>query len=85
VRSGIVTFTVRDFSPHPVVDALWRLDRIVARVCNDRRARVCFHVFNDETDVDRTLAALEHVASRGLPEGVQTEAEYKAWQMEGDD
>jgi selenocysteine lyase/cysteine desulfurase len=85
VRSGIVTFTVRDFSPHSVVDALWRLDRIVARVCNDRRARVCFHVFNDETDVDRALAALEHVASRGLPVGVQTEEEYKAWQLDGDD
>ncbi len=85
VRSGIVTFTVRDFSPHSTVDALWRLDRIVARVCNDRRARVCFHVFNDESDVDRALAAIEHVASRGLPAGVQTEAEYKAWQMDGDD
>jgi selenocysteine lyase/cysteine desulfurase len=85
VRSGIVTFTVRDFSPHSVVDALWRLDRIVARVCNDRRARVCFHVFNDETDVDRALVAIERLASRGLPEGVQSEEEYKTWQMEGDD
>ena len=86
VRSGIVTFTVRDYLRRDsTVDALWRLDRIVARVCNDRRVRVCFHVFNDESDVDRTLAAIEQVASRGLPAGTQTEEEYKAWQMDADD
>jgi L-cysteine/cystine lyase len=77
VRSGIVTFTVRDFSPSETVSALWCIDRIVARVCNDRRVRACFHVFNDERDVDCTVAAVEQVATHGLPSGTLSEAGYK--------
>lgn len=77
VRSGIVTFTIRDFNPSETVAALWVLDRIVMRVCNDRRVRACFHLFNDETDVDRAVAAVSQLAVRGLPDGTPTEAEYK--------
>ncbi|MEX2227242.1 MAG: aminotransferase class V-fold PLP-dependent enzyme [Dehalococcoidia bacterium] len=77
VRSGIVTFTVRDYNPSEVVSALWCIDRIVGRVCNDRRVRACFHIFNDERDVARTLAAVEQIARHGLPPGTLDEAEYK--------
>ena len=76
-RSGIVTFEIGDYSPSEVVSALWYIDRIVARVCNDRRARVCFHIFNDEQDVDRAVAALEQIATHGLPAGTLSEDEYK--------
>jgi L-cysteine/cystine lyase len=78
VRSGIITFTVRDYSPSETVSALWCIDRIVARVCNDRRVRACFHVFNDERDVDRTVAAVEQIAKHGLPPGTLSEGAYKA-------
>ena len=85
LRSGIVTFTVRDYNPSETVSALWCIDRIVARVCNDRRARACFHVFNDERDVERTLAAVEQIAQHGLPEGTLSEAEYKRLLAEASD
>jgi L-cysteine/cystine lyase len=77
VRSGIVTFAVRDYNPSETVSAVWRLDRVVLRVCNDRRVRACFHVFNDETDVDRAITVVGHIASNGLPEGTLSEADYK--------
>jgi selenocysteine lyase/cysteine desulfurase len=85
VRSGIVTFDVRDLNPSQVCAALWRIDRIVGRVCNDRRVRACFHVFNDESDVDRTAAAIAQIAARGLPVGTPTEAEYKSYLLEAED
>jgi L-cysteine/cystine lyase len=77
VRSGIVTFTVRDFNPSETVSALWCIDRIVMRVCNDRRVRACFHLFNDESEVDRAIEAVAQIAARGLPAGTLSEAEYK--------
>jgi len=77
LRSGIVTFTVRDYNPSETVSAMWCIDRIVARVCNDRRVRACFHAFNDERDVERTLSAVEQIARHGLPAGTLDEAEYK--------
>ena len=85
LRSGIATFEIGDLNPSEVCAALWALDRIVARVCNDRRVRVCFHVFNDESDVDRTLAAVESISVRGLPAGTPSEAEYKAYLLEAFD
>jgi selenocysteine lyase/cysteine desulfurase len=85
VRSGIVTFEVRDLNPSETCAGLWQLDRIVGRVCNDRRVRACFHVFNDESDVDRTIAAVASVAKHGLPPGTRTEAEYKAYLLEAED
>jgi selenocysteine lyase/cysteine desulfurase len=77
VRSGIVTFVVRDFNPSETTSALWCIDRITTRVCNDRRVRACFHIFNDESDVDRTVAAVRQIARHGLPPGTLEEAEYK--------
>ena len=85
VRSGIVTFTIGDLNPSETVAALYRDAGVVARVCNDRRVRVCFHIFNDETDVDRTLEAMERLARHGLPAGALSEAEYKAMLLEAED
>lgn len=85
LRSGIVTFTVRDLDPSETVAALWTLDRIVGRVCNDKRARLCFHIFNDESDIDRALAAVERIAAHGIPPGTPSAAEYKAHLLESAD
>jgi L-cysteine/cystine lyase len=85
LRSGIVTFEIAGRNPSEVCAGLWQLDRIVARVCNDRRVRVCFHVFNDESDVDRAAAAVVSIATRGLSAGTPSEAEYKDYLIEGDD
>ena len=65
--------------------ALWTAGQIVGRVCNDKRVRVCFHIFNDESDVDRTLEVIDQIAAHGLPLGTPTEAEYKAQVLEADD
>jgi hypothetical protein len=54
-------------------------------VCNDRRVRVCFHIFNDEIDVDRTIAAVVEIAKHGLPAATPTEDEYKAHLLEAED
>ena len=83
LRSGIVTFEVEGRNPSETCAALWALDRIVARVCNDRRVRVCFHMFNDERDVERTVAAVRSIADRGLPASTPSEAEYKEYLLEG--
>ena len=85
VRSGIVTFEVEGIGPGATVDAMWRLDRIVARVCNDRRVRVCFHIFNDASDVDRAVAAVREIASNGVPAGTLDEDGYKAAVLDGED
>jgi selenocysteine lyase/cysteine desulfurase len=85
VRSGIVTFEVRDLNPSETCAALWQIDRVVARVCNDRRVRLCFHIFNDESDVDRSIAAVAQLTKRGLPAGTPSEAEYKAYLLEAED
>jgi L-cysteine/cystine lyase len=85
VRSGIITFDVREQNPHEVAAALWTLDRIVVRVCNERRVRACFHVFNDETDVDRTLAAVEHIAAHGIPPRTPAASEWTARMLESED
>jgi len=85
VRSGIVTFTVGDYNPGSTAAALYATAGIVARVCNDKRVRACFSIFNDESDVDRTLEAIEQLAARGLPGGTLSEAEYKAQTLEAED
>jgi selenocysteine lyase/cysteine desulfurase len=84
VRSAIVTFTVRDLDPNETVAALQDAG-IVMRVCNDRRVRACFHVFNDEAEVERTLEVLANFAECGLPPGTPTAEEYKARLLEADD
>jgi L-cysteine/cystine lyase len=85
VRSGIVTFELRDLNPSETCAALWQLDRISGRVCNDRRVRLCFHIFNDESDVDRAVRAVAQIAKHGIPLGTPTEAEYKAYLLEAQD
>jgi selenocysteine lyase/cysteine desulfurase len=85
VRSGIVTFEVAGENPSEVCAALWAINRVVARVCNDRRVRLCFHVFNDESDVDAAIDAVSRVATRGIPAGTPGEADYKAYLLEAFD
>jgi L-cysteine/cystine lyase len=85
VRSGIVTFEIAGENPSEVCAALWQIARVVVRVCNDRRVRACFHIFNDESDVDRTIDAVAQIAERGLPPGTPTEAEYKEHLLEAFD
>ncbi len=85
VRSAIITFTIGDLNPSETCAAMWVAGKIVARVCNDKRVRVCFHIFNDESDVDRTLEVLEQIARHGLPAGTPPEAEYKAQLLESED
>lgn len=85
VRTGIVTWQVAALDPHQVAAALWQLDRIAVRVCNDARVRACFHVFNDESDVDRTLAAVRQLARHGLPPGTPSPDEWKSRLLEAED
>jgi L-cysteine/cystine lyase len=85
VRTAIVTFVIGDHNPSETCAALWSCAKIVGRVCNDKRVRVCFHIFNDESDVDRTLEVIEQMSGHGLPAGTPTEAEYKAQVLEADD
>jgi len=85
VRSAMVTFTVGGHNPHECAAALWGLDRIVVRVVNDARVRACFAAFNDETDVDRALAAVERIARGGIPAGTPSAAEWTAQMRDGED
>lgn len=85
VRSGIVTFEVRDHNPSQVCAALYGIGKIVARVCNDRRVRVCFHMFNDESDADRTVDAVAQIAAGGIPPGTPSEEQYKEMLLEAYD
>ena len=85
VRSAMVTFVIDDLNPSETCAALWTAGKIVGRVCNDKRVRVCFHIFNDESDVDRTLEVIDQIAKHGLPPNTPTEAEYKAQVLESDD
>jgi L-cysteine/cystine lyase len=85
VRSGIVTFTVGDLNPHETAAALWQLDRIVVRVCNDARIRACFAAFNDASDVDRLLAVVEHIARHGLPPGTPPADQWAAYMRDAED
>jgi hypothetical protein len=55
------------------------------RVCNDRRLRACWHIFHDERDIKRTLAAVSAIASDGIPPGTPTESEWKGYMLDGED
>ncbi len=85
VRSAIVTFEIGEHNPHQIAAAMWQLDHVVVRVCNDRRIRVCFAAFNDESDVDRALAAVAEIAARGLPAGTALAEEWLAKMADGED
>lgn len=85
VRSGIVTWQIGELNPHECTAALWEADRIAVRVCNESRLRACFHVFNDESDVDRTVTAVARLAREGVPAGTPSEAEWKSRLLEAED
>jgi L-cysteine/cystine lyase len=85
VRSGIVTFEIVGENPSEVCAALWGIAKVVGRVCNDRRVRVCFHIFNDESDVDATAAAVAQIATHSIPPDTPSESEYKEMLLEAYD
>ena len=80
---------VRRARPQPARDrrgALRHSTASSARVCNDKRVRVCFHIFNDESDVDRTLRARRaHRARTASRAGTPTAAEWTAKMLDGED
>lgn len=84
LRSGVVTFSVGELDPNEIAAALGDAG-IVTRVCNNRRVRACFHVFNDEADVDRALDAVGHIAKHGLPPGTMSVGAYKDALLESED
>jgi selenocysteine lyase/cysteine desulfurase len=85
VRSGIVTWQIGELNPHEVTAALWESGRIAVRVCNESRVRACLHVFNNETDVERTLEAIGELARNGIPAGTPTMDEWKSRLLEAED
>lgn len=85
LRSALVTFTVGDQDPNETCAALWTLQRVVGRVVGDQRVRLSLAPFNDESDVDAALEAVEHLARRGLPAGALTPRQYKELILEEDD
>ena len=85
LRSALVTFTVGDQDPNETCAALWQLARVVGRVAGDKRVRLSIAAFNNEADVDTALAAVEQLATRGLPSGALTAAQYKEQLAEDDD
>ncbi len=85
LRSGLVTFTVREQDPNETCAALWQLKRVVGRVVNDQRVRLSLAPFNNEADVDAALEAVEQLASRGLPPDAISAEEYRRLMMEDDD
>ena len=52
---------------------------------NDKRVRLSLAPFNNETDVDAALEAIEHLATRGLPPGAMTAQQFKDTVLEEDD
>jgi selenocysteine lyase/cysteine desulfurase len=85
LRSGLVTFTVREQDPNTTCAALWQLRRVVGRVVNDKRVRLSVAPFNDEDDIDAALEAIEQLATRGLPPGAMTAQQFKELVAEEDD
>ena len=85
LRTGIVTFEIEGLRPGEVVAALGQHWRVVARVCNGRRVRVCFHVFNNESDVDTAVEAVRALRARGLPAETMTEQQYNDMLLESED
>jgi len=85
LRSGLVTFTVRDLDPNETCGALWQLRRVVGRVVNDKRVRLSVAPFNNESDIDIALDAVEQLATRGLPPGALTAQQFKELVAEDDD
>ena len=85
LRSALVTFTVAGQDPNETCAALWQLRRVVGRVVGDKRVRLSLAAFNDESDVDTALEAIEQLATRGLPPGAIGAEQYKELVAEDDD
>jgi len=85
LRSSLVTFNVRDLDPNEACAALWQLDRIVGRVVNDKRVRLAVAAFNNESDIDKALDAIERIAKHGLPPGAMSAQQFKDMAAEDDD
>ena len=85
LRSALVTFTIGDQDPNQTCAALWQLRRVVGRVVNDKRVRLSFAPFNDESDVAAALEAIEQLSTRGLPADVMSTERYKELLAEDDD
>jgi L-cysteine/cystine lyase len=85
LRSALVTFTIEGRDPNETCAALWQLRRVVGRVVNDKRVRLSVAPFNDESDIDAALDAVEHIATRGLPPDALTAQQYKELIAEEDD
>jgi L-cysteine/cystine lyase len=85
LRSGLVVFTIGDQDPNETCAALWQTARIVGRVVNDKRVRLAIAQFNNESDVDTALEAIERLATGGLPPDTMSAERYKELLAEDDD
>ncbi len=85
LRSALVTFNVGGLDPNEACAALWQLRRVVGRVVGDTRVRLSVAPFNDESDVDAALEAVERLATRGLPPGAMSAERFKELVAEEDD
>ena len=85
LRSALVAFTVGDQDANETCAALWQLRRVVGRVVGDKRVRLSLAAFNNESDVDTALEAIEQLAARGLPPGAIGAEQYKELVAEDDD
>ena len=68
VRTGLFLFTLRGAAPAALAAYLEQHHQIVARSVKGEAMRLCLHVFNTEDEIERTAAAVRHVAQHGLPD-----------------
>src|SRR5438093_2489103 len=70
VSSGIVSFALDNVAPAVLTAHLWESLRVVARTVPDASCtRLCFHVFNTESEVDTVVGIVQAAAERGVSEG----------------
>ena len=69
VRTGIVSLALEGVSPAVLTAHLWETKRVVARTVPDAACtRLCFHVFNTESEVDTVASLVRAAAKRGVPD-----------------
>ena len=62
---AITAISVEGWEPPAFVEALWETHRVVARhVGHPAGVRVCTAAFNDDSDVERVVAAIAELAGR---------------------
>ena len=70
VSTGIVSFALGNVSPAVLTAHLWESERVVARTVPDASCtRLCFHVFNTESEVGTVAAIVRAAAKLGVSEG----------------